>query len=118
MSKTRAKKRETPQSTAQQLGSLIKSCRDIMRKDKGLNGDLDRLPMLTWVMFLKFLDDMEQIREQEATLAGKKFRPAIEPPYRWRDWAAKEAGITGDELIAFINNDEAVRPDGTRDAGL
>src|SRR3989454_2565216 len=118
MSKIRAKKREIPQSTAQQLGSLIKSCRDIMRKDKGLNGDLDRLPMLTWVMFLKFLDDMEQIREQEATLGGKKFRPAIEPPYRWRDWAAKEAGVTGDELIAFISNDEAVRPDGTRDAGL
>ena len=42
-----------PQTTAQQLGSLIKSARDIMRKDKGLNGDLDRLPMLTWVMFLE-----------------------------------------------------------------
>ncbi len=72
-------------TTAQQLGSIIKSARDIMRKDKGLNGDLDRLPMLTWIMFLKFLDDIEQIREQEAALAGKKFRPAVEPPYRWRD---------------------------------
>ena len=59
-----------------------------MRKDKGLNGDLDRLPLLTWIMFLKFLDDLEQQREEEAELAGKKFRPAIEPPYRWRDWAA------------------------------
>ena len=99
------------QTTAQSLGSIIKSARDIMRKDKGLNGDLDRLPMLTWIMFLKFLDDVEQIREQEATLAGKKFRPAIEPPYRWRDWAAKtEGGITGPELLAFINQDEAVRP--------
>lgn len=107
-----------PQSTAQQLGSLIKSCRDIMRKDKGLNGDLDRLPMLTWVMFLKFLDDMEEIRKEEATLAGKKFKPAVEPPYRWRDWAAKEDGITGPELIAFINQDEAVRPDGKRGPGL
>jgi len=45
-----------------------------MRKDKGLNGDLDRLPMLTWIMFLKFLDDLELQREQEATLAGKRFR--------------------------------------------
>ena len=51
-----------------------------MRKDKGLNGDLDRLPMLTWIMFLKFLDDLELQREQEAELAGKTFRPAIEPP--------------------------------------
>ncbi len=47
---------------------------------------------------------------------GKKFRPAIEPPYRWRDWAANPQGITGDELLAFINQDEAVRPDGKRGA--
>jgi type I restriction enzyme M protein len=89
-----------------------------MRKDKGLNGDLDRLPMLTWVMFLKFLDDMETLHETEASLAGKRYKPIIEPPYRWRDWAAKEEGITGDDLIAFINNDEAKRPDGKRGPGL
>jgi type I restriction enzyme M protein len=59
----RKTKDETPKTTTQQLGSLIKSARDIMRKDKGLNGDLDRLPMLTWIMFLKFLDDMERMRE-------------------------------------------------------
>jgi len=50
-------------TTAQSLGALLKSARDIMRKDKGLNGDLDRLPMLTWVIFLKFLDDLEIQRE-------------------------------------------------------
>jgi type I restriction enzyme M protein len=108
----------TPVTTAQRLGSIVKSARDIMRKDKGLNGDLDRLPMLTWIMFLKFLDDMEHVREDEALLAGERFHPAITPPYRWRDWAAKEDGITGDELIAFVNQDEAVRPDGTRGPGL
>ncbi|MGC1560313.1 MAG: type I restriction-modification system subunit M N-terminal domain-containing protein, partial [Bradyrhizobium sp.] len=70
----------------------MKSARDMMRKDKGLNGDLDRLPLLTWIMFLKFLDDLETQREEEAALAGKKFRPAIEPPYRWRDWAANAQG--------------------------
>lgn len=89
-----------------------------MRKDKGLNGDLDRLPLLTWVMFLKFLDDLERQREDEATLSGKKFRPAIEAPYRWRDWAANPQGISGDELLAFINQDEAIRPDGTKGPGL
>src|SRR5437899_5905069 len=88
-------------TTAQALGSLLKSARDIMRKDKGLNGDLDRLPLLTWIMFLKFLDDLEQQREEETMLGGKKCKAAIEAPYRWRDWAADTQGITGDELVAF-----------------
>src|SRR5213595_3013218 len=118
MAKQNAKKAEQPKTTAQQLGSLIKSARDIMRKDKGLNGDLDRLPLLTWIMFLKFLDDLELQREDESKLAGKKFRPAIEPPYRWRDWAANPQGITGDELLSFINQDETRRPDGKKGAGL
>ena len=105
-------------TTTQQLSSVIKSCRDIMRKDKGLNGDLDRLPMLTWVLFLKFLDDLEQMREAEASLEGIRFSPAIDPPYRWRDWGSQPDGITGDALVAFINQDEAIRPDGSRGPGL
>jgi type I restriction enzyme M protein len=108
----------TQPTTAQSLGALLKSARDIMRKDKGLNGDLDRLPMLTWIMFLKFLDDLELQREGEAKLAAKKFKPAVEPPYRWRDWAAKSDGITGDELLAFINNEETTLPNGKKGAGL
>ena len=107
-----------PPTTTQSLGALLKSARDIMRKDKGLNGDLDRLPLLTWIMFLKFLDDLEIQREEEAKLAGRRFKPAVEAPYRWRDWAARPDGITGDELLAFINNEETTRPDGTRGAGL
>lgn len=108
----------TPLTTAQSLGSLIKSARNIMRKDKGLNGDLDRLPLLTWIMFLKFLDDLERQREEEATLEGKRFRPAIDRPYRWRDWAANAQGVTGNELLAFINNEECTHPDGKRGPGL
>lgn len=107
-----------PPTTPQSLGSLLKSARDIMRKDKGLNGDLDRLPMLTWIMFLKFLDDLEIQREEEAKLAGKKFKAAVESPYRWRDWAAKSDGITGDELLAFLNNEETTLPNGKKGAGL
>jgi hypothetical protein len=219
-----------PKTTAQSLGSLLKSARDIMRKDKGLNGDLDRLPMLTWIMFLKFLDDLELQRAEEAKLAGKPhpasghllpvgrgeghrsgaFKAAIESPgslienhegccgegfwlwtrrrgrsipaagcndranaghgqktrrpegfrakgrlaslllsrrstkdillrraspsdlfpensaprgfqsgsSRWRDWAANPQGVTGDELLAFINNEETVLPDGERGQGL
>ncbi len=118
MPRKTSKQPAAPLTTAQSLGSLLKSARDIMRKDKGLNGDLDRLPMLTWIMFLKFLDDLELQREEEAALAGKRFRPAVEAPYRWRDWAVDPQGMTGDDLIAFIGQDEAVGPDGRRGQGL
>jgi type I restriction enzyme M protein len=104
-------------TTAQKLGSTIKSARDIMRKDKGLNGELDRLPQLTWIMFLKLLDDAEKLREDEAELAGDNYKSAIKAPYRWRDWAANE-NFTGDRLNNFINNDEADLPDDTKGEGL
>ncbi len=106
-------------TSAQQLGSIIKSVRDIMRKDKGLNGDMDRLPMLTWLLFLKFLDDKEQEDEVAALLdPGQKYRPAIAAPYRWRDWAAHEDGLSGEQLIAFINHDEVTSATGEQIKGL
>ena len=93
-----------PQGTREQLSSLIKSARDLMRKDAGLNGDLDRLPQLSWVLFLKCYDDMEQRRAAEAILGGK-YRAVIPSPHRWRDWAADpDRGQTGPELIGFVNN--------------
>src|SRR4051812_23776338 len=116
--KLKTKPHQTQPTTSQALHTTIKAARDIMRKDKGLNGDLDRLPLLTWIMFLKFLDDLEIQREQEAKLASKKFRPAIDPPYRWRDWASDPHGVTGDELLQFINNNECIRPDGQKGQGL
>lgn len=115
----RFKRIAPPTTTAQSLGSLIKSCRDVMRKDKGLSTDLDRLPMLTWILFLKFLDDLEQVREAEAAMEGKRYRTTLEAPYRWRDWAAQPDGITGDSLIAFITQqDDAPLPNGKKGPGL
>jgi type I restriction enzyme M protein len=105
---------ETP---AQRLSGIIKTCRNIMRKDKGMNGDGDRLPMLTWIMFLKFLDDNEQLQEVNAQLEGKKYKAAIEKPYRWRDWA-KDKNLTGDDLLAFINNEKVKLKDGKKRTGL
>lgn len=110
---SKKKKNTLPLTTSQQLGTLIKTARDIMRKDKGLNGDLDRLPMLTWIMFLKFLDDMEVQREEEAVMADKKFTPALDVGYRWRDWAATTTP-TGDDLIKFIGQDEIKVPTGKK----
>jgi type I restriction enzyme M protein len=114
----RTKKPDQPETTSQRLRSVVKSCRDIMRKDRGVNSDIDRLPQLTWMMFLKFLDDLERIEEQRAELAGKRHQALIEKPYRWRDWAAQADGITGDELLAFLNQDEVKGPNGKPMKGL
>lgn len=105
---------ETP---AQRLSGIIKTCRNIMRKDKGMNGDGDRLPMLTWIMFLKFLDDNENLQEINAQLEGKKYKSAIAEPYRWRDWA-KNKSLTGDDLLAFVNNEKVKLADGKERTGL
>lgn len=105
-------------TTRENLSALIGTARKILRKDKGLNGDVDRLPLLTWVMFLKFLDDLEIAHEEEAELDGKPYQPIIEEPYRWRDWAAREDGITGDELLAFISQEKTVRANGSSGQGL
>ena len=89
-----------------------------MRKDKGLNGDLDRLPMLTWIMFLKFLDDLEQHRARRRRRSqarrSARHRAALSLARLGR---RIRQGITGDDLIAFINQDEAMRPDGKRGPG-
>jgi type I restriction enzyme M protein len=105
------------ETSAQRLSGIIKTCRNIMRKDKGMNGDGDRLPMLTWIMFLKFLDDNENLQEVNAQLEGKKYTSAISAPYRWRDWA-KDKNLTGDDLLAFINNEKVKLADGKERTGL
>src|SRR2546421_7779381 len=94
-----------PLSSREQLNATIKSVRDLLRKDAGLAGDTDRLPQLTWLLFLKNLDDFEISQEDEL---GEEYEPVIEPPYRWRDWAAvedKTQRLTGDEVLDFVNND-------------
>lgn len=108
---------QTIETPAQRLSGIIKTCRNIMRKDKGMNGDGDRLPMLTWIMFLKFLDDNENLQEVNAQLEDKKYKPAISAPYRWRDWA-KDTNLTGDDLLAFVNNEKIKLADGKERTGL
>lgn len=97
---------EKKQNTKASLSSLIKSSRDIMRKDAGLNGDLDRLPQLSWILFLKCYDDLELRREEDAKVSREKYKPVIPSPYRWRDWASDEDnGATGEAFVKFINDD-------------
>jgi type I restriction enzyme M protein len=97
----RTKKPSPPQTPQAKLAAVIKAARDAMRKDAGLNGDLDRIPQLAWILFLKAFDALEQNREITET----DYRPAIEEPYRWRDWAADPNGRTGEALLEFVNGE-------------
>lgn len=94
-------KAPTATTSRARLAAIIKSARDTMRKDAGLNGDLDRLPQLSWLLFLKAFD-------QRVDEAGRRldtdYRPAIEEPYRWKDWATK-LDFSGNELKTFVNDD-------------
>lgn len=97
----RSKKQEAPTTPQVKLAGVIKSARDAMRKDAGLNGDLDRIPQLAWLLFLKAFDGLELNRE----VTSNDYQPAIEAPYRWRDWAADRNGPTGEALLHFVNAD-------------
>jgi type I restriction enzyme M protein len=95
--------RRPQQSTARDLSAIIKRARDIMRKDAGLNGDLDRIPQFSWLLFLKALDARERTRE---ITDRSRFRPLIGDGFRWRDWASPEHPkdrVTGDALLKFVN---------------
>src|SRR5512135_189239 len=83
------------------ISTLIKSIQDIMRKDVGVDGDAQRIGQLVWMFFLKIFDD----REQEYELLDENYKSPVPSRFRWRNWAADAEGITGEELIDFVNND-------------
>jgi type I restriction enzyme M protein len=81
--------------------TLVKSIQDIMRQDTGVDGDAQRISQLCWMFFLKIIDD----QDQELELLQSDYRSPIPAQYQWRNWAADPEGITGEELLAFINAD-------------
>ncbi len=74
-------------ATPQSVDQAIKSICDIMRRGN-CAGAMQYVPELTWILFLRILDEKELREEQEAEALGVPFRPSLEAPYRWRDWAA------------------------------
>ena len=79
---------------------LIKSIQDIMRKDAGVDGDAQRISQMAWMIFLKIFDD----KEKEAETIDEEYESPLPEELRWRNWAEDDEGITGDELLDFINN--------------
>jgi len=83
------------------ISTTIKTIQDIMRKDVGVDGDAQRISQLVWMMFLKIFDD----REQEYEVLEGDYRSPVPEKLRWRNWAADPEGMTGDELLDFVDND-------------
>lgn len=83
------------------ISSVIKSIQDIMRKDTGVDGDAQRLSQIVWMLFLKIFAD----KEDEAEMMKDDYKSPLDEKYRWQNWAQDDEGLTGDDLIDFINND-------------
>ncbi|OJY97066.1 MAG: type I restriction endonuclease subunit M [Lysobacterales bacterium 63-13] len=86
----------------------------VMRNDEGLASELDYAEQTSWLLFLKYLDDMEKEWEDEAGLEGRDYSPILDEPYRWQSWAAPKtkdgapdlnAARTGKDLIEFVNGE-------------
>ena len=82
------------------ISGVIKSIQKIMRNDRGLNGDAQRIEQLGWMIFLKIFDD----KDLEIELIKDDYISPIPSNLQWRNWAKDDEGITGDELLDFIDN--------------
>ncbi|MDR7415276.1 MAG: class I SAM-dependent DNA methyltransferase [Armatimonadota bacterium] len=89
-----------PQTRETLANEIWRAC-DILRRDNNCGGIMEYVEHLSWLLFLRFLDAQEEEWETQATLAGRPYRPIIEPPYRWRDWALKD--WPADDLLAFVH---------------
>ena len=81
------------------ISATIKSVQDIMRQDAGVDGDAQRISQLVWMLFLKVFDS----KEKEWDALSDDYAYIIPDGLRWSDWAEDDEGITGDELIDFVN---------------
>ena len=82
------------------LTPVIKSIQDIMRQDSGVDGDAQRISQLTWLLFLKVFDALEE----ELELTRDHYQSPIPEAMRWRNWATDAEGITGEALLDFVDN--------------
>jgi type I restriction enzyme M protein len=91
----------------------FKNIDDILHKDAGCGSELDYVEQTSWILFLKYLDDLEKDRAMSAELVGREYTPIIERKYQWTSWAMPKGkdgkldhhkAMTGDDLTDFVNN--------------
>ena len=92
----------------------FKNIDDVLRKEAGCTTELDYTEQSSWMLFLKYLDDLEHEKALAAELVGKPYAFIIDKPHRWSSWAAPkkadgsfdhDRALTGDDLIAYVNGD-------------
>ena len=92
----------------------FKNIDDVLWKEAGCTTELDYTEQTSWMLFLKYLDDLEQERAMEAELVGKPYEFLIDEPHRWSSWAGPkkadgsfdhDSALTGDDLIKFVKDD-------------
>src|SRR5436305_14129309 len=90
----------------------FKNIDDVLRKEAGCTTELDYTEQTSWLLFLKYLDGLEQDRALGAELAGRKYEYILDAPYRWESWAAPKGrdgrvdhnrAMSGDDLRDFAN---------------
>lgn len=90
---------------------IFKNIDDILHKDAGCSSELDYVEQTSWILFLKYLDDLEDERKTAEELKGNEYNYIISNEYRWNTWAAPKddnnkidkKALTGDDLIDFVN---------------
>ena len=92
----------------------FKNIDDALYKDAGSDSELDYIGQTSWVLFLRYLDELEQSKADDAGLKGEPYRYILEQPYRWHSWAMPKnadgsknlhSAKTGDDLVNFVNNE-------------
>lgn len=90
----------------------FKNIDNVLRTEAGCQNELDYIEQTSWIIFLKYLDDLEADREAAADLADKTYKPILAPDYRWRRWAVPKTksgeidhhkALTGDDLSDFVS---------------
>jgi type I restriction enzyme M protein len=92
----------------------FKNIDDMLRKDAGCSSELDYVEQTSWILFLKYLDDFEQERQDRAELSGQSCAPILKPEFQWKAWAAPKdwagkidhhAARSGDDLKDFVDHE-------------
>lgn len=93
---------------------IFKNIDDTLHKDAGCSSELDYTEQTSWMLFLKYLDDLEHSKMLEADLVGEVYQPIIDTQHRWSTWAAPKnaAGefddnnaLTGDDLMEYVDGE-------------